>query len=350
MAPHVAKSFQEGGHCADKGPEPAPRHLGRFDDKQIPRSPSFNENDVSDKPEAVRKRKKLEGVEFLDKTDKYQCRLETLLSVDDGVGEILDALKRTGELRDTYIFFVSDNGFIQGDHRIDGGKAVPYEGAITIPMLVRGPGVKANEVATELVSNVDYASTVLELAGAKPRIDQDGRSFVSSLSDPDSLEGRAVLIESEKQPDPFRGVRTSRYLYIEREKSGESEMYDLRNDPDELDSVQTSPIYQRARLSLRALLGRLRDCAGKECTSTPRLGLSAKWDRCGDRAEVSLTGPDARFAVGVEIRGSGKRYAYTDGDTLRVHVPSGEGVDLVVYAELSDGRETRLRTSLDECE
>ncbi|MDQ2675946.1 MAG: sulfatase, partial [Actinomycetota bacterium] len=295
VAPHVAKSFQEdGGHCADKGPEPAPRHLGEFRKKRIPRGPSFNENDVSDKPSEIRNRKKLAGDELAKKTEKYQCRLETLLSVDEGVRDLVKALRNTGELDDTYFIYVSDNGFIQGEHRIDGGKAVPYEGAIRVPMIVRGPDVPRGEVADELASNVDVVPTLVELAGAKAGIDMDGRSLLPALTRPRSRDGRAILIESYKKPEVFRGVRTGRFLYVER-ASGESELYDLREDPDELENIHANPVYERARSSLQDLLERLRDCQGDECATTPALELRA--ERVADGSENSCR--TAKAAVGL---------------------------------------------------
>ena len=357
VAPHVARSFQpEGGHCSENGPEPAPRHLGAFDDVQIPRGPSFNENDVTDKPASIRKQPKLRNAELAKKTDKYQCRLETLLSVDEGVSEIIKTLRKTGELDQTYFIYTSDNGFIQGEHRIKGGKAVPYEGAIRIPMLVRGPDVARDENAKELVSNVDVVPTILDLAGVEAGLPTDGRSFESSLRDTGVNEGRAVLIESDHESEVFRGVRTGRYLYVERE-TGESELYDLRADPNELESIAENPVYSEARASLRATLGRLVDCSGKACSTTPELSVEAvraprnggQEDCRSDRAVVSVAGPDAPFVVGTRLGRPGDLGNPGYAESRTIAVPRARQVELVAIAELADGREKRMKATIEGC-
>ena len=351
VAPHVGKSFQEFGHCDEKGPEPAPRHLGMFDEKEIPRGPAFNEKDVTDKPSDVQDRGKVSGLVLAQKTDKYQCRLEALQSVDEGVGQLVDALRDAGELNDTYIIFVSDNGFIQGEHRIEGGKAVPYESAIHIPMIVRGPGVAKGKVAPALISNVDVVPTLLELTGAEPELVQDGRSFLKNLRRPSKLDGRAVLIESRYQPQNFTGVRTNRFLYVERE-TGETELYDLRRDPDQLENIRIDPFYSAARETLADLLDRLRVCEGGACSALPALELevrrSAERAACRTgRAEVAIHGSDAGLLRGTRIAGSGRDRVFRGDGPWRVDL---SGKEVVADAELVDGRIMRLSAPAGKCE
>ena len=356
VAPHVAKSFQEGGRCADKGPEPAPRHLGAFKDIEIPRGPSFNEDDVSDKPQAVQKKPKLEGPELEKKTHKYQCRLETLLAVDEGVEDLVEALREAGELSETYFFFTSDNGFIQGEHRIDGGKAVPYEGAIRIPMIVRGPDVARGETAAELVSNVDVVPTMMDLSGARPGLELDGQTFEASLRDPAIQDGRAVLIESRKEPEVFTGVRTSRYLYVER-GTGESELYDLREDPNELESVARSQVYAGVRQSLSSTLDRLKDCAGKECATTPQLTLEVSRSGRKDpgreclrnRATVSIEGADTEFVRSAQVGMASDLGVPGGAEPRQIKVPSSPHAEVVAIVELADGRTKRLTSEVGGC-
>src|SRR5205085_4859321 len=96
------------------GPEPAPRYAGSFPGAKAPRPPSFNEADVSDKPVFVRRNPRL-GFGKIDYIDRrYEARLESLRSVDDGVGKIVNTLAADGDLSNTYIVFLSDNGFFQG--------------------------------------------------------------------------------------------------------------------------------------------------------------------------------------------------------------------------------------------
>jgi len=74
--------------------------------------------------------------------EAYESKLENLQTVDDLVAELLTALKETGQLERTYIFFMTDNGYLLGEHRLV-GKGLPYEESISTPLIVRGPGVKA---------------------------------------------------------------------------------------------------------------------------------------------------------------------------------------------------------------
>ncbi|HEY8466492.1 MAG TPA: sulfatase [Solirubrobacterales bacterium] len=354
VAPHVGKSFVRGNHCTDKGPEPAPRHLGRFLGREIPRSPNFNEDDVSDKPSFIRETEKVLGETLRDKTDKYQCRLETLLAVDESVARIVRALREAGELEDTYIFFVSDNGFVQGQHRLKGGKAVPYEDSIRVPMFVRGPGVARGAVARELVANTDFAPTMIAIARGEAALPQDGESLLPALAHPERVSGRAIPLESFR-PDGFRGVRTDRYSYAERTATGEVELYDLRADPYQLESVHDDPRYERARAALAELTETLASCEGEECLIRPRLELEldrrpAGGGDCGrGRVSIALAGEDAGEVERVRAWIGGRRLAAAGGAALVAPVPAGSRPRVRVRAELVDGRLIDLEDRVPRC-
>ena len=116
---------------------PAPRHKDAFSDDPLPKPLSFNELDVSDKPDCVRDNPRL-SEEWISYMDKYQRnRLRTMLTVDEMVGDLLDALRESGELSNTYIFFTSDNGYHAGQHRLTTGKWTGYEEDIRVPLIVR---------------------------------------------------------------------------------------------------------------------------------------------------------------------------------------------------------------------
>ena len=125
----------------------APRHAGMFTDEQLPRPPSFDEGDVSDKPAWVRNKPQLTSTQISDMTKFYRNRLRALQSVDDMVGGLVGALRDTGELSNTYLVFTSDNGIHLGEHRLpiwvalNQEKGTAYEEAIHVPLLVRGPSV-----------------------------------------------------------------------------------------------------------------------------------------------------------------------------------------------------------------
>jgi arylsulfatase A-like enzyme len=186
-------------------PRPAPRHSDKFLDKPLPKPPSFNEQDVSDKPAFIRKIRLLGETLIKRITDRYHARQASLLAVDDLVGRVVNALKNKNVLSNTIIFFTSDNGYFQGEHRIRSGKIHVYEESSLVPLFVRGPGFTAGKKEGKIVSNVDLAPTIVALAGAQARLQMDGRSLLQPLST------RAVLIETTN----YRAVRDNGFAYVE---------------------------------------------------------------------------------------------------------------------------------------
>ena len=240
----------------------AERHEGMFSDARMPRPPSFNERNVSDKPGLVQndpllprsRQKRLEGL--------YRKQLESLQSVDDMVGDLVQALRETGQLDDTYIIYSSDNGFFYGEHRRE-NKSLPYEEATKVPLVVRGPGVPAREL-NHLLINPDFAPTVADLARTKSPGFVDGKSFGPLLKDtvPDARKWRKRFLIELWGPD-YKALRTPRYKYVEH-SSGERELYDLREDPYELRSRHETANPALLK-DLQRNLNRLRGCAGVGC-------------------------------------------------------------------------------------
>jgi N-acetylglucosamine-6-sulfatase len=113
----------------------------------------------------------------------HRGRLQSMLAVDDMIGNLIKALKECDELDNTYIFFTSDNGFHMGEHRLGAGKWTPYEEDITVPLVVRGPGVPEGRTLHQMVLNNDLAPTFADLAGAKRPPFVDGRSLGPLLDD-----------------------------------------------------------------------------------------------------------------------------------------------------------------------
>ena len=93
--------------------------------------------------------------------------METLQSLDDMVAGIVGKLKDRGVMGNTYVFFTSDNGLAQGEHRRPAGKANPYEEDVRMPLLVRGPGVAAGSTTNKLALNTDYLPTFADLAAPR---------------------------------------------------------------------------------------------------------------------------------------------------------------------------------------
>ena len=106
---------------------PAPRYANRFNNTALPRPPSFDEADVSDKPRFIRDLPRLSKNKASNMRRLHQKRLASMLSVEDLLDDVVATLRRTGELDNTYIFFTSDNGFHLGQHRMTQGKRTAYE-------------------------------------------------------------------------------------------------------------------------------------------------------------------------------------------------------------------------------
>jgi len=179
----------------------------------------------------------------------------------------VDALEERGILDDTVIFYLTDNGFSFGEHRWV-GKQCPYEECIRTPFLVRFPGA-ASHLDPHLVSNVDVAPTVADLARVAPEPRPDGRSLLPLLAGTDAGPWRdGVLIEWVGDPvvPPWWGVRTEGLVYVEL-GTGERELYDLAGvagpaDPFELDNRAGDPGYAAIGAGLSGLLARLRAGGG----------------------------------------------------------------------------------------
>ena len=271
--------------------DPAPRHEGTFSEARLPRPPSFNEGDVSDKPDWVRDNPRLEEIPPMQ--DLYRDRLRSMLAVDEMVGRLTDALRESGELDNTYVFFTSDNGWHAGEHRLTTGKWTAYEEDVRVPLIVRGPGVPAGRTLPHMVLNNDLAPTFADLAGADPPGFVDGRSLESLLKDdPPSAEDwrSAFLVEAATElgstagpplsGDPLpegwqsaprddggrpglEAVRTGDLLYVEY-GNGERELYDLKEDPHQLENLYETADPELLR-RLQGRLAALRDCSGSGC-------------------------------------------------------------------------------------
>jgi N-acetylglucosamine-6-sulfatase len=248
---------------------PAPRDSGQFRNRPLPRALSFNEANVSDKPRFIRSLPRFSAREVRKITGWYRDRVESLLAVDDGVERVIGALRRGGMLDDTYLLFISDNGFFFGQHRLPKGKYLSYEGSSRVPLLIRGPGIPRGRDTDSLLANVDLAPTILQLAGATASVPIDGRSLLPYARNPGRGSDRAILLEALTRDTPsigipYTGILTERYKYI-RYRNGEQELYDLKRDPGELRSRHRDPAYRRTKAALAAALAGLQNCRGAAC-------------------------------------------------------------------------------------
>jgi N-acetylglucosamine-6-sulfatase len=219
--------------------------------------------------------------------------LRSMLAVDEAIGRLVDTLRESGELDTTYLFFTSDNGWHAGEHRLTAGKWTTYEEDVRVPLIVRGPGVPEGRTLDHLILNNDLAPTFAQLGEAQAPAFVDGRSLKPLLSDyppplkdwrsaflveaATELGGTLVpLLSGDQLPENWRqapredwgrpgleAVRAEDHLYAEY-GNGERELYDLEDDPHELDNRYRAADSELLR-RLRGRLAALRGCAGADC-------------------------------------------------------------------------------------
>ncbi len=219
-------------------PVPAPRHKDKLKGTPLPQPPSFNEADVSDKPQIIKRRPLLNAGRIAAIQENWQQRRETLMSVDEAVASIVETLRQTGELDNTLILFTSDNGFFHGEHRVESGKVLWYEPSIHLPLLMRWTGNRSlprGVHRSQLVLNVDDAETILDAANVTAGRIEDGTSLLPLWRD------------------------------------GGKEL----GDPYELQSEHSNPAYEPLRAALAARLHGLVTCAGAGCRARPAVRLTA---------------------------------------------------------------------------
>ena len=259
------------------GPDPRPpkRYEHTFDHVKLPRPPAFNEEDVSDKASNVKNLAKLSDAQIERVTESYRGRLGAIKSIDDQVGKIARALRKRGEMRNTVIIFTSDNGYLQGEHRLAASKFMPFENALRIPLLIRGPGIKAKRKINRPSLDVDLTRTVLAAAKAKPGRVMDGISLLAAAKGKKGLPKRDIPMEAERPlfkfttpltafDVPFYGVKTNRYKYIHW-SFGEQELYDMKKDPHELENLASRPGMAGVLAKLETKAKKLSKCKGKSC-------------------------------------------------------------------------------------
>ena len=309
-APHSGEPVDPGDPPGVPTPSPAPRYRGVFSTLPLPRPPGFDEKAVGDKPAFVRRRPRFDAAQFAAIRSNYRQELESLLSVDDAVAQVMGALRQSGELANTLVIFTSDNGFMHGEHRIRAAKVFPYEPSIKVPLIMRGPGVPAGLRTAAPVANIDLAPTILAAAGARAGRLQDGSSLFGPMANPGGREGRELLLEDGRglrTVARYRGVRNDRYVYI-RYSTGTRELYDLRRDPFELANRAGDKRYTRIQTLLDRRMRRLERCRGtRECdASYPKVVLHVHPCAPG-KPRLTVGGPEGFRVARVRYarRGSG---------------------------------------------
>ncbi len=241
---------------------PAPRDRGSWTGPVL-QPESVGERDVSDKPAWVRALPPLGSAARVRLGAEHRLEYETLASVDDAVRSVVEAVRARGEMGRTVFVYLSDNGYSYGEHRWV-TKSCPYEECIRTPLAIRMPGTEAR-TDPHLVSSVDLAPTLAELAGAHPGAPFDGVSLVPLLQGRSPARWRTgVLCEyvGSREVPGWWELRTADLAYVEY-VTGERELYDLagirgRPDPLELENRVDDPRYASLEASLAKRLDRLR--------------------------------------------------------------------------------------------
>jgi len=247
--------------------EPAPGDTGLYANLPPYRPPSYNEADVSDKPSWLQSKPRF-GATWQQKVDNERRRqLQMLWSLDLSIDAILDELKNQGKLDQTAIFYISDNGYFWGEHRLtDKGRV--YEPAIRAALAWRYPPlVPAGKIEARLTANIDLAPTIYELAGLPIPQEVDGRSL-RPLLQPQPNWRDDLLIEGWPSTQHFSAVHTDRYVYVET-KNDRSELYDLVNDPEQLQNLVDESNYHEVAKDLRSRLQNLLTAVGDGTPAEP---------------------------------------------------------------------------------
>ena len=238
--------------------DPAPGDEILYPDLPLYRPPSFNEADVSDKPDWVQEYEPLteERIEAIDQLRRRQ--IQSLNALDQVVESVITRLEQAGELDNTFVVYLSDNGFFWGEHRRQRGKGYAWEESILVPFAVRYPLLfpEARQ-DNHLVSNIDLAPTFYQLAGLDAPAGMDGLSLIPLLRGSPVWRDRLV-IENWVRFGPYIAVRTERYLYVEWE-SERPELYDMEDDPYQLVNQAENPAYDPVVRELRRFLRQSRD-------------------------------------------------------------------------------------------
>ena len=279
---------------------PAPRHRALFEALEIPETATYDDDyrsrrvaaeaadmqfdlslagDYEDLPEGLNREERKRWIYQRFTRDRYR----TIYGVDENLGRVLDFLDERDLSEDTLIIYTSDHGYFLGEHGWY-DKRFMYEPALRIPLLARYPRLgAAGHVATELVANIDFAPTILDLAGVAPPATAQGRSlrplleghspqdwrqsvYYAYYENSWELQGRGEEAMAEPyryftphRIGPHRGVRTRRYKLIDYYGEGDYwELFDLQEDPDERHNLYGEPRHGATITALKEELGRLR--------------------------------------------------------------------------------------------
>lgn len=244
---------------------PAERHVGRYRDQEIvpPPTQAPTEENLRGKPRWVRdQRNSWHGVDFpyhsdLNIKEYYKRYCETLLAVDESIGRVLDQLDAMGQLEETLVIYLGDNGFAFGEHGLI-DKRTAYEVSMRIPMLMHCPAlIPAGSTVQGVAANLDIAPTVLDAAGLQSPESFNGFSLLPMVSGQTESVRDFLFYEyfwerNFPHTPTIHAIRTDQYKFIRYQGIWDTdELYDIQSDPVERVNLIAEPEYQRTVADLR---------------------------------------------------------------------------------------------------
>lgn len=243
----------------------------------LPKPPSYNEQDRSDKPRWIQNTPAISAENQRRMTTYYRNRLRSVEYVDRQVARLVYTLANLGELSNTYIVFYSDNGYHLGEHRLPnhdrGGKSTPYVEDTRFPIVMRGPGISPGRTSEAMVQNVDLRSTFAEIARTQAPNYVDGASFLPEARGTGAFPRKYAYSErlasegasSAGNVADWKAVYTPDMAYHRWFRTGEEELYDLVADPYELNNVLAGGGSGALAIPFRQAMQRMQDCRGEAC-------------------------------------------------------------------------------------
>ena len=201
--------------------------------------------------------------------------LATIKSVDDNIGRVLEYLKENGLEENTIVVYASDQGFFLGEHGFF-DKRFMYEEALRMPFIIRYPGkIKPGIIVDDIITNIDFAPTLLEMAGIPVPEGVQGNSFFSNLKGKTPQDWRQSMyyhyyeFPYYHRVQPHYGIRNQRYKLIHFYYDVDVwEFYDLQNDPSEMNNLINSDTHAELVDSLKIELYRLKKGYGNNMSLT----------------------------------------------------------------------------------